>query len=64
MIVVAVDEVRGFLYWSDYADQTLKRAKLDGTNKSVVYNPGMLCSVITNTPPSIKTVVLYVGDFL
>ena len=64
MIVVEVDVDRGFLYWSDYADQTLKRAKLDGTNKSVIYNPGTLCAVITNTPSSIKTVVLYVGDFL
>jgi len=46
MIAVAVDEVHGFLYWSDYADTRVKRAKLDGTNLSVVYHPGVLCCLI------------------
>ena len=40
---VTVDEVHGFVYWSDYSDAKVRRARLDGTNLMEVYSSKLSC---------------------
>ena len=35
---VTVDEVYGFVYWSDDANRRVSRAGLDGSNKATIYS--------------------------
>lgn len=37
---VAVDNVRGHIYWSDYDLYTITRAALDGSNQEVIATGG------------------------
>ena len=45
MEAVTVDEVHGFLYWSDTADRRVRRVRLDGTNQVNVYSSSKLSYV-------------------
>ena len=37
---ITVDEVHGFVYWSDSADAKVRRAKLDSSNHMDIYVSG------------------------
>ena len=38
---VEVDGVRGYIYWSDIIDRTIKRANMDGTNVTILFRTGV-----------------------
>jgi len=38
IIAVTVDEIHGFVYWSDHLGARVRRAKLDGSNHTDIYN--------------------------
>ncbi|KAI0225580.1 Fucolectin [Lamellibrachia satsuma] len=40
MAAVAVDSLRGRIYWSDHSKNTITRAALDGSNQTVIVNAG------------------------
>ena len=38
MRAITVDEMHGFVYWSDIGDDKVRRATLKGSNQRVIYN--------------------------
>ena len=38
---LAVDRLRGYIYWSDHGKHTISRAAIDGSNPEVIVNAGM-----------------------
>lgn len=45
---VIVDEVHGFVYWSENYVSKVKRVRFDGTNQSDIYNYRKLCCVTSD----------------
>ena len=46
MAAVAVDNLRGRIYWSDHSKNTIIRAALDGSNQTVIVNAGEFFNAI------------------
>ena len=44
---VAVDHVRGYIYWSDHGEHTISRSSLSGSTTQVVVNAGKLSYAVS-----------------
>ena len=45
MVAIAIDNVQGYIYWSDNGKHTINRAELDRpTDQTVIVNAGWLLS--------------------
>ena len=48
MEAVALDEVHGFVYWSDFNTKKVTRVTFDGTNQTDIYSFNSKLSCVTN----------------
>ena len=47
IVAVAVDNVRGYIYWSDHGEHTISQSSLGSSATQVVVNAGKLCYVVS-----------------
>ena len=46
ILALAVDSLRGHIYWSDHGKHTISQAALDGSNPEVIVNAGELFDAV------------------